>query len=173
MKILVAGVGNVLRGDDGFGVVVAKELIASERYGSNVTILETGIAGIPLVQELMNGYELLIIADTVHRGGLPGAVYVLEPELPAVNERSGNELHQSLTDAHYSDPSKVLMLAKALDVLPAKVLLIGCEPADYDELGADLSPPVRAAVRVACEKIDSLIRGSSTEPQKTTPEKRT
>lgn len=163
MRILVAGVGNVLRGDDGFGVVVAKELLESERYGSDVTILETGIAGIPLVQELMNGYDLLIIADTIHRGGLPGTIYVLEPEVPAPDEKSGNELHQALADAHYSDPSKVLVLARALDVLPAKVFLICCEPTAYDELGADLSPPVRYAVRVALEKIDSLIRELSTE----------
>lgn len=157
MRILVAGVGNVLRGDDGFGIVVAKELLARGQYGSEVTILETGIAGISLVQELMNGYDVLMIVDTVHRGGLPGTVYVLEPEVPATDEKSGNELHQSLADAHYSDPSKVLVLAKALEVLPAKVFLICCEPTDYDELGADLTPPVRHAVGVARDKIDALI----------------
>jgi len=163
MRTLIAGVGNVLRGDDGFGVAVAKKLLESKRYGNDVTILETGIAGIPLVQELMNGYDLLIIADTVHRGGLPGTIYLLEPEVPDLQEKLGNELHQSLADAHYSDPSKVLILAKALNVLPPKVFLIGCEPAGYDELGADLSPPVRRAARVALEKIDTLIADFSTQ----------
>ena len=157
MKILVAGVGNVLRGDDGFGVAVAQNLIESNKYGSEVTVFEAGIAGIALVQELMSGYDLLIIADTVQRGGDPGTIYVIEPEVPELDEKAAYELHQSLADAHYSDPSKVLILAKALAVLPPKVFLIGCEPADYDELGADLSPPVKRAVLVALEKIDSFI----------------
>ena len=157
MKFLVAGVGNVLRGDDGFGVAVAQNLIESNKYGSEVTVFEAGIAGIALVQELMSGYDLLIIADTVQRGGDPGTIYVIEPEVPELDEKAAYELHQSLADAHYSDPSKVLILAKALAVLPPKVFLIGCEPADYDELGADLSPPVKRAVLVALEKIDSFI----------------
>jgi len=109
MRTLIAGVGNILRGDDGFGVVVAKQLLESNKYGDRVTIMETGIAGIPLVQELMNGYDLLIIADTVHRDGEPGTIYIIEPKVPELDEESNNLLHQSLADAHYSDPSKVLM----------------------------------------------------------------
>lgn len=161
MKILVAGVGNVLRGDDGFGVSVAQNLLATYQYGSEVTVFEAGIAGIALVQELMSGYDLLIIADTMHRGGAPGTIYVIEPEVPELEEKASYELHQSLADAHYSDPSKVLILAKALEVLPPKVVLIGCEPTGYDELGADLSPPVKRAVAVALEKIESLIKSSA------------
>ncbi len=163
MKILVAGVGNVLRGDDGFGVAVAQALFENNTFGSEVTVFEAGIAGIALVQELMSGYEVLIIVDTVHQGGSPGTVYLLEPEVPKIEETFSNELHQSLADAHYSDPSKVLILAKALDVLPPKVYLIGCEPAGYDELGADLSPPVRRAVRIAIEKIEFLIANCSNQ----------
>lgn len=157
MKILVAGVGNVLRGDDGFGVTVAQNLIESNKYGSEVTVFEAGIAGIALVQELMSGYDILIVADTIHRGGAPGTIYVIEPEVPNIEENASNEFHQSLADAHYSDPSKVLILAKALDVLPPKVFLIGCEPSDYDELGADLSPAVQRAVKVALVNIDSIV----------------
>ena len=163
MKILVAGVGNVLRGDDGFGVAVAQALFENNTFGSEVTVFEAGIAGIALVQELMTGYDVLIIADTIHRGGLPGTIYVIEPKVPELDENSSNELHQSLADAHYSDPSKVLILAKALDVLPPRVFMIGCEPAGYDELGADLSPAVRRAVQVALERIEFLIADFSSQ----------
>ena len=161
MKILVAGVGNVLRGDDGFGVAVAQNLLETNQHNSQVTVFEAGIAGIALVQELMSGYDLLIIADTIHRGGPPGTIYVIEPQVPELEEKASYKLHQSLADAHYSDPSKVLILAKALEVLPPKVVLIGCEPAGYDELGADLSPPVKRAVGVALRKIESLIKNSA------------
>lgn len=163
MKILVAGVGNVLRGDDGFGVAVVQNLVEAGKYGSEVTVFEAGIAGIALVQELMSGYDVLIIADTIHRGGNPGTIYVIEPEVPELDEKSSNELHQSLADAHYSDPSKVLILAKALNVLPAKVFLVGCEPAGYDDLGAELSPAVKRAVQLTLEKIGVLIAGCGSE----------
>ncbi|MDQ3175043.1 MAG: hydrogenase maturation protease [Acidobacteriota bacterium] len=163
MKILVAGVGNVLRGDDGFGVAVAQALFENNTFGSEVTVFEAGIAGIALVQELMTGYDVLIIADTIHRGGLPGTIYVIEPKVPELDEKFSNELHQSLADAHYSDPSKVLILAKALNVLPPRVFMIGCEPAGYDELGADLSPAVRRAVQVALERIEFLIADFSSQ----------
>ncbi len=160
MKTLVTGVGNVLRGDDGFGVAVAKKLLETDKYGDDVTIFEAGIAGIALVQELMSGYDMLIIIDTVHRGGLPGTIYLLEPDVPDLAEKFSNDLHQSLVDAHYSDPSKVLILAKALNILPTKVYLVGCEPTGYDELEADLSPPVSRAVQVAVDTVKSLIADS-------------
>ncbi|MBA2526408.1 MAG: hydrogenase maturation protease [Pyrinomonadaceae bacterium] len=160
MKILVAGVGNVLRGDDGFGVAVAQALFENNTYGSEVTVFEAGIAGVALVQELMSGYDVLIVADTIHRGGRPGTIYVIEPEVPELDEKLSNELHQSLADAHYSDPSKVLILAKALNVLPRKVFLVGCEPASYDELAADLSPAIERAIAVALEEIESIISRS-------------
>lgn len=157
MRVLIAGVGNVLRGDDGFGVAVAQSLLQVNKRGSEVTVFEAGIAGISLVQELMSGYEVLIIVDTVHRGGLPGSIYVIEPEVPELNEKASYALHQSLVDAHYSDPSKVLILAKALDVLPGRVFLVGCEPAGYDELEANLSQPVQRAIEVALKEIESII----------------
>jgi len=157
MKILIAGVGNVLRGDDGFGVEVAQALSRSSTLPKGITVFESGIAGIPLVQELMDGYDALIIIDAVERGGAPGTVYVIEPEIPDPSIIDPAALHTSLADAHYTEPSKVLMLAKALGVLPQKVFIIGCQPAGYDELGAELSDEVKAATQVAVRRIESLI----------------
>ncbi len=157
MRILIAGVGNVLRGDDGFGVEVARALGGSGTLPDGVTLFEGGIAGIPLVQELMDGYDALIIADAVERGGKPGTIYVIEPEITDPATLDPLALHSSLADAHYTDPSKVLVLAKALGALPSKVFLIGCQPAGYDELGAELSEEVRAAVQIALGRIETLI----------------
>ncbi len=157
MRILIAGVGNVLRGDDGFGVAVAQALSQRRSLPGEVTIFEGGIAGIPLVQELMDGYDALIVADAVERGGAPGTIYVIEPDItdPAMIDPSA--LHASLADAHYTEPSKVLLLAKALGVLPQKVFIVGCQPAGYDELGAELSDEVKSAVQVALGRIESLV----------------
>ena len=157
MRILIAGVGNVLRGDDGFGVEVAQALTRSRTLPDGVSVFEAGIAGIPLVQELMSGYDALIIADAVERSGAPGTVYVIEPDIADPSLLDPAALHSSLADAHYTEPSKVLVLAKALGVLPPEVFIIGCQPGGYDELGAELSAPVKDAVRVAVRQIESLV----------------
>lgn len=157
MRILIAGVGNVLRGDDGFGVEVARALSLNASLPEGVTVFEGGIAGIPLVQELMDGYDALIVADAVERSGAPGTIYVIEPDITDPSMLDPSALHASLADAHYTEPSKVLVLAKALGVLPPKVLIVGCQPAGFDELGAELSDEVRGAVLVAVQRIESLI----------------
>ncbi len=157
LRILIAGVGNVLRGDDGFGVEVAQTLVRRGGLPEGVTVFEGGIAGIPLVQELMDGYDALIVADAVERGGAPGTIYVIEPDITDPATLDPSALHASLADAHYTEPSQVLVLAKALGVLPATVLIVGCQPAGYDELGAELSDEVRGAVRVAVGRIESLV----------------
>jgi hydrogenase maturation protease len=159
MRILIAGVGNVLRGDDGFGVEVAQSLVRRGGLPEGVTVFEAGIAGIPLVQELMDGYDALIIADAVERGGAPGTVYVIEPDIADPAPLDPAALHSSLADAHYTEPAKVLTLARALGVLPSEVVLVGCQPAGYDELGAELSEAVRDAVLVAVSRIESLVEG--------------
>lgn len=158
MKVLIAGVGNVLRGDDGFGVEVAQALRHNNNFSDDTTVFEAGIAGISLVQELMDGYEVLIIADAVERGGEPGTIYVIEPDIPDPEDFTPSELHRSLADAHYTEPSKALVLARALKVLPPKVILVGCQPAGYDELGAELSPAVKRAIPTALGRIESLIK---------------
>jgi hydrogenase maturation protease len=157
MRILIAGVGNVLRGDDGFGVEVAQALSRSGSLPKEVTVFEGGIAGIPLVQELMDGYDALIIADAIERGGAPGTIYVIEPDITDPSMLDPSSLHASLADAHYTEPSKVLVLAKALGVLPPQVFIVGCQPAGFDEFGAELSDAVKAAVQVAISRIESLI----------------
>ncbi len=158
MKVLIAGVGNVLRGDDGFGVEVAQALRRSNSFSEDIIVFEAGIAGVSLVQELMDGYEVLIIADAVERGGAPGTIYVIEPDIPDPEDFTPAELHQSLADAHYTEPSKALVLARALKILPPKIILVGCQPAGYDELGAELSPAVRRAIPTAIGRIESLLK---------------
>ena len=159
MRILIAGVGNVLRGDDGFGVEVAQALTRQGSLPEGVSVFEAGIAGVALVQELMDGYDALIIADAADRGRAPGTVFVIEPDIadPALLDPAA--FHSSLADAHYTEPSKVLTLARALGVLPSQVFIVGCQPAGYDEPGAELSAPVKDAVQVAVRQIESLVEG--------------
>ena len=153
-KVLVAGIGNDLCQDDGFGIVTLRRL--SERGApEGVRLYESGIAGIGLVQELMDGYEALIIVDAVDRDGEPGTLYLLETEVPALDDLSAESRAEFMADMHYTVPSRALILCKALDVLPPRIYFLGCQPASYG-LGMELSAPAEAAVDLAIERIIEL-----------------
>ena len=156
MKILVAGMGNILRGDDGFGIRVAAKLSEISKLLAGVEIYEAGIGGIALVQELMNGYDALIVVDAVEKGGEAGTIYVIEP-LEHQTEIDNEKLHESMVDMHYADPSKVLLMAKALNVCPPKVFLVGCQPEYVDDAVEGLRPLVERAVPQAVKEVLSLI----------------
>ncbi len=156
MKILVAGMGNVLRGDDGFGIRVVEELSKNHSFPEAVDIYEAGIGGIGLVQELMNGYDALILVDAVEKGAAAGTLFVLEP-LEHQTAISDENLHASMVDMHYADPSKVLSLAKALSVCPPEVFLVGCQPEYVDDAVEGLRPPVESAVPLAVKEVLVLI----------------
>lgn len=158
-RVLVAGFGNVLRGDDGFGVVASRALMARTDLPPKVKVIEVGISGITLVQELRDGYDGLIILDAVSRGGEPGTLYFLEPEIEDPASFQGLGLYECMADIHQTDPSKALLLARALGVLPRKILVIGCQPQGCDELGAELSEPVQRAVEKVLEGFDAQVNG--------------
>ena len=152
MKILVAGVGNLLRSDDGFGVEVARRLDTMD-LPAEVSVVETGIAGIALVQELQTGYDALVVVDCVDLGRPPGHVMLIEPDVVDVHALSWSERHDLLADMHLATPGRAMMLARALGVLPDQVLMVGCQPLDPDAYGEGLSEPVTAAVGVAVAEI--------------------
>src|SRR6266496_1342430 len=104
MRILIAGVGNVLRRDDAFGIEVLHRLQGTMVI-EGVEYFESGIAGISLVQKLMDGFDALIIVDALERGAPPGKVFVLEPDAESLKTpTSGHET----TDLHQADPEVVL-----------------------------------------------------------------
>lgn len=152
MRILLAGVGNVLRTDDAFGVEVAHRLEKMD-WPAGVHVVETGIGGIALVQELMEGWDALVMIDTVDYGREPGTVMLIEPEVVDVEEMSWGEKYDQLSDIHLAKPERVLVLARALKVLPERLLMVGCQPTDAHEVGIGMTPPVEAAVEIAISEI--------------------
>ncbi len=148
MLTLVAGFGNVLRGDDGFGVEVIRRCGEMGLAGDEVELMDVGTGGLRLAQELLTGYDRLIVVDAMNRGGDPGSLYVLEVEsVAAITE----------IDMHLAVPSRALSVAKALGALPRQVFMVGCEPAEVDELIFELSEPVRGAVDAAVRQIHHLL----------------
>jgi hydrogenase maturation protease len=144
-RVLVACVGNVLRRDDGFGPAVAGCLSLPE----GAEVVETGIGGIALLQELLAGCDGLVVVDALDRGAAPGTVFRISPEV-------GEAEH--VADVHLANPERVLTMARSMGVLPRRLAIVGCQPAELDELGEGLSPPVERAVAVAVRQVEELVR---------------
>ncbi|MFL5624945.1 MAG: hydrogenase maturation protease, partial [Ktedonobacteraceae bacterium] len=149
-------------GDDGFGVEVARRLM-NRQYPEGVQVIDFGIRGMDLAYTLLDDYDTLVLVDTVSRGGPPGTLYLIEPDLTGIDPEKGVEAGREALDAHSMDPVKVLAFARTLGARPIHTLLIGCEPTlfsegeDYAEMQMGLSEPVQAAIDEAVKMIDSLI----------------
>jgi hydrogenase maturation protease len=167
MRILIAGVGNALKGDDAFGVRAAALLANDPRLPPAVTVIETGIGGIHLVQELMRGYEALIILDAFDRGGATGELFLLEPEVPDPAALSDRARRDFFADVHYATPIRALTLARAVGALPATVRIIGCQPSDPDAFALTMHERVEASLSGAVDLAIDVARrvsGAKTSP---------
>ena len=104
MKILVAGIGNIFLGDDGFGVEVAARLAGAE-LPEGVRVEDFGIRGVHLAYELLDGYDALVLVDAVPMGEPPGTVAIIEPD--PVEPTWANPAAPAM-DAHSMNPAVVL-----------------------------------------------------------------
>lgn len=160
-KILIAGVGNELRQDDAFGVLLAKKLHEEAGFPESVKVMEIGSAGLHLVQQLFDKYDMLVLLDVVSWGGEPGTIHFREIDVKDIRQLPPEEKNKFMADAHYIDPLKALMLAKALDVFPSKVIFLGCETAEHEEIGFGLSAQVHNAIPVAYKQVVDWIQSIS------------
>lgn len=147
----------MLRCDDGFGPAVVRALEAQAPLPPGVKTLETGIGSVALVLELAEGYDALILVDAVDRGGPPGSLYVLQPEVPLPDSIPPLERWEWSNDTCQTLPSRALVMARALGALPRVTWIIGCQPAETEEFMTELSPTVEEAVPKAVKLIQSLL----------------
>ncbi|MEU1511037.1 hydrogenase maturation protease [Streptomyces sp. NPDC005811] len=155
-RTLVAGIGNIFLGDDGFGVETARRL-AGARLPEHVEVADIGVRGVHLAYRLLDGYDTLVLVDATARGEAPGTLYVIEYDGPGADPGAVPAI-----DGHRMTPDTVLAL---LDTLcagtgghpPRRTVIVGCEPASVEE-GIGLSPPVSDAVPEAVRLIEELLR---------------
>jgi hydrogenase maturation protease len=153
MKVLIACVGNIFLGDDGFGVEVARSL-SKRQLPEGLLVKDYGIRGFDLAYALLDPWDLVIIVDALARGEAAGTLYVIEPELnrPASSDTALNP--------HGMDPVRVLSLAASMGTIAAQVLVVGCEPHDFgDELEGrmGLSSRIQCVVEAASDMILDLV----------------
>ncbi|MEO6577610.1 MAG: hydrogenase maturation protease [Candidatus Limnocylindria bacterium] len=147
-RVLVAGIGNIFLGDDGFGVAVAQRL-AREELPDHVKVMDIGIRGVHLAYELLEDYEVAIFVDAMPLDADPGTVKLVEPEPEPPNP-------DVPPDAHRMDPQAVFDYLSTLGGTSARVLLVGCQPSTISE-GIGLSPQVEAAIEESVALIKELV----------------
>jgi hydrogenase maturation protease len=153
--ILVAGIGNIFLGDDGFGVEVAQRL-SQRTFPEGVRVVDFGIRGLDLAYALMDGPQTTILIDACPRGAAPGTLYVVEPDLTSLNSTNNSQV---AVDAHAMNPMNVLCMAKSIGTTLQRILLVGCEPATLgpEEGQMGLSEVVENAVERAVTLTASLV----------------
>ncbi|KJY46624.1 protease [Streptomyces sp. NRRL S-444] len=157
-RILIAGIGNVFLGDDGFGVETVRRLAeAGCGLPEHVEVVDIGVRGVHLAYQLLDGYDTLVLVDATARGGAPGTLYLIEAAEAGSIAPQGPVL-----DGHQMSPDAVLALLDTLcagtgGTPPRRIWVVGCEPACLDE-GIGLSAPVAAAVPEAVRMVLDLVR---------------
>jgi hydrogenase maturation protease len=157
-RTLVAGIGNVFLGDDGFGVETVRRLAEGD-LPARTEVVDIGVRGMHLAYQLLDGYDTLVLVDATARGEPPGTLYVIEHELGC-----GTPSPAAAMDGHRMTPDSVLALLATLCAgtgaePPRRVLVVGCEPASVEE-GIGLSTTVSDAVPRAVRLIEELLNDS-------------
>lgn len=153
-QTLVACIGNMFLGDDGFGCEVAR-VLAQMTLPADVKVVDYGIRGLDLAYSLLEPYRTVILVDAIARGSRPGTIYLLQPA-----DNVGSPHQQGTVDPHSMDPAHLLAMARSLGDITADIYIVGCEPSDFgDELEGrmGLSETVAASVPEAALAVVQLI----------------
>ena len=158
MKALVAGIGNIFMGDDGFGCEVAQRLSRS-KLPEGVDVVDFGIRSMDLGYALTADYEVAILIDTVERNDAPGTVFVIEPAIEEV-QLTELESGEHMIVPHAMDLAKILRFVASLGRRRPRVLLVACQPeylgGAHGHIG--LSIRVAAAVDEAVREVEAILR---------------
>jgi hydrogenase maturation protease len=166
MNILIAGIGNIFLGDDGFGVEVVQRL-ARKPLPDHVRVIDFGIRGFDLAYALLdNPYDLTVLVDATAQGGTPGMLYTIEPDFSKLDTVDGAEISPASIETHGMNPMRVFQLVKSMGGQFKRVVILGCEP---ETLGPEnegqlgLSDTVQAAVDEAVRLLERLIHREGAE----------
>lgn len=147
-RILVAGVGNIFLGDDGFGSEVLRDVADRLAAAESVRVVDYGIGGMHLAFDLLDEWDALVLVDAVPDRGSPGSVHVFEAD-------HANDCAPAL-DAHGMDPGAVFASLRALGGTVPRTIVVGCEVVDVSD-GIGLSAAVQAAVPEAVAAVESTV----------------
>jgi hydrogenase maturation protease len=149
-RVLVAGIGNLFFGDDGFGPEVVRRLLAVGDLPEHARVVDYGIRGMHLAYDLLDGWDALIVVDALPDRGTPGELRIMDV--------GPDDVASGVLDAHGMDPGTVLASLRLLGGRLPRTVVVGCQALDVSE-GIGLSAPVAAAVDAAVATVRDLVAG--------------
>ncbi|BBY21525.1 hydrogenase maturation protease [Mycobacterium stomatepiae] len=152
-RILVAGIGNIFLGDDGFGSEVVRHA-ALPQDNPSVRVTDYGIAGMHLAYDLLEDWDTLVLVDAVPSRGRPGTLHVFQADHDSGSATVG-------FDGHSMDPAAVFASLRALGGNPPYTVVVGCEAGNVEE-GIGLTDPVAKAVPRAVHAIEEIVAALQT-----------
>ncbi|WP_343599949.1 hydrogenase maturation protease [Mycobacterium sp.] len=148
-RILVAGIGNIFLGDDGFGPEVMRHVCDRMAVSEGLRANDYGIGGMHLAYDLLDGWDALVLVDAVPDRGSPGTLHVFEADHSALDSSAG-------LDTHGMDPAAVFASLHALGGSPPYTIVVGCEAGNVGE-GIGLTEPVAGAVPQAVRAVEEVV----------------
>ncbi len=148
-RILIAGIGNIFLGDDGFGPEVMRYVCHRVDDSPGLCATDYGIGGMHLAYDLLEDWDALVLVDAIPNRGSPGTLHVFEADDQSPDAPAG-------LDAHGMDPATVFASLRALGGTPPRTIVVGCEVADVNE-SMGLSDRVAAAVPEAVRAVESAV----------------
>ncbi len=146
-RVLIIGIGNAYRSDDGAGLAAAAELIRLRLPGAD--ILQACGDGASLI-EAWHGRKHVVLVDATSSGAAPGTIHRIETSTEAL---PASFSHHS---THSVNLAEAVELARVLNRLPERLTVLGIEGQDFRS-GTDLSAAVHSAVdevvRLICEEL--------------------
>jgi hydrogenase maturation protease len=147
-RILVAGIGNIFLGDDGFGSEVVRNAELPQDDPA-VQVIDYGIRGMHLAYDLLEDWDTLVLVDAVPSRGNPGTLHVFQADHDSPSEATG-------LDGHSMDPAAVFASLRALGGRPPYTVVVGCEAGSVQE-GIGLTEPVANAVPRAARAVEEIV----------------
>jgi hydrogenase maturation protease len=147
-RILVAGIGNIFLGDDGFGSEVVRHATIPPDDPA-VQVIDYGIRGMHLAYDLLEEWDTLVLVDAVPSRGSPGTLHIFQADHETSSSTAG-------LDAHSMDPAAVFASLRALGGSPPYTVVVGCEAGSVEE-GLGLTAPVAMAVPRAVRALEEIV----------------
>jgi len=158
IAVLIAGVGNIFAGDDGFGVEVARRL-GERELPPGARVVDFGIRSVDLSYALQDECDAVVLVDAAARGGSPGTIYVIEPGSGAAAENAAGAA-SGIPLMHALNPETVLRMLAAGPARCRRAVIVGCEPqtvGDDADVTVGLSAPVAQALERAVEVVEQVV----------------
>jgi len=147
-EILIAGCGNNLFGDDGFGPEVVEYLLGHYKIPNHICLLDvgTGIRNILFTISLSEPRpKVIVIIDAVNKGRKPGEIFEIDLDEIPKEKIDDFSIHQV--------PSSNL-LKELQDFCSVKVRVMACQiKAIPETMQSGLSEPVKKAVPLMAQRI--------------------